>query len=222
MKEFIAILENEFKRNADKLNAANQKAYMRDQFDFYGLTAPKRRELSKPFLVKEFLPAKDELGKLVKELWQKPQREYQHFAIDLALKYIKQLEKSDIELFEYMVVHKSWWDTVDGVSCNLMGPYFKMYPNERDVYLNKWLQSNNIWLQRSTLLFQLKYKNDLNTVLLSHCINYLLGSKEFFINKAIGWILRQYSRTNSTWVMDFVNKTDLNSLSKKEALRLMK
>ena len=87
--------------------------------------------------------------------------------------------------------------------------------------MKKWLESGNIWLQRSALLFQLKYKEDIDTQILSSIINYLLGSKEFFINKAIGWILREYSRTNPSWVVGFVERTALNPLSKKEALRLL-
>ena len=64
-------------------------------------------------------------------------------------------------------------------------------------------------------------KDKLDQDLLSHTIHHLLGSNEFFINKAIGWVLREYSRTNPTWVIDFVSSTNLHSLSKKEALRLL-
>ena len=103
-----------------------------------------------------------------------------------------------------------------------MGAYFITYTGQKDEYVRKWLKSNNIWLQRSALLFQLKYKKDLNTELLNSTIKSLLDSKEFFINKAIGWVLREYSRTNPKWVIEFVSKTDLNTLSKKEALRLIK
>lgn len=84
------------------------------------------------------------------------------------------------------------------------------------------MKSGNIWLQRCALLFQLKYKKETDTTLLSDTINILLGSKEFFINKAIGWILREYSRTNPEWVIAFTEKTALNSLSKREALRLVR
>ncbi len=221
MNEYITTLENEFKAQANDVIAIQQKAYMRNQFEFYGMPAKTRREAQKPFLVKAYLPEKKELHLLVKTLWEKPQRDYQMFAIDLMLKYVKRLDKEDIELLEYMVTQKSWWDSVDVVADKLMGAYFKSYPEEREKYVNKWLQSENIWLQRSALLFQLKYKNDLDTKLLSHCINSLLGSKEFFINKAIGWVLRQYSKTNPNWVVDFVSKTHLSPLSKKEALRLI-
>jgi 3-methyladenine DNA glycosylase AlkD len=221
MKDYIELLETEFTQNLDAVNALQQKAYMRNQFDFYGISAGKRREITKPFLEKVYLPDKKELKMLVQTLWLKSEREYQHFAMDLTLKYIKKLEPKDMELFEYMVVNKSWWDTVDMVAVRLMGAYFKQYPETIEPQVNKWLNSNNIWLQRSALLFQLKYKMDIDTQLLSCCINNLLGSKEFFINKAIGWVLREYSRSNPEWVLDFVAKTELHPLSKREALRLM-
>lgn len=219
--EYLRILESEFQRKKNDKIALEQKAYMRNQFEFYGIKAQERREIQKPFLVKEHLPEKSKLHKIVSSLWSKSQRENQLFAQELVQKYVKQFEKGDMALLEFMVTNKSWWDTVDFIACNLMGAYFKKYPEEKMMYVDKWLSSNNIWLQRSALLFQLKYKNELDKKILSYCISSLLGSREFFINKAIGWILRQYSRTNPDWVLEFVNKTALNSLSKREALRLL-
>ncbi|MBK3516576.1 DNA alkylation repair protein [Carboxylicivirga marina] len=221
MHEFIRTLEQEYEKHQNPTIALEQKAYMRHQFDFYGLKATERRAIQKPFLVAKYLPAKSDLHTLVKALWQKPQRDFQLFAQELVFKYCKQFEKGDIALLEYMVVHKSWWDTVDYIAYKLMGAYFVSFPEERQLYLDKWLASNNLWLQRSALLFQLKYKEELDTELLTTAINSLLGSKEFFINKAIGWILREYSRTNPQWVIDFVDQTVLNTLSKREALRLI-
>jgi 3-methyladenine DNA glycosylase AlkD len=158
---------------------------------------------------------------LIKELWKKPEREYQYFAQELAFKYIYQPNTEDIDWYEYMVVRKSWWDTVDFIANKLMGKYFKAFPDQRKVYVQKWLDSDNIWLQRSALLFQLKYKKDLDRDLLAFTIKTLLPTKEFFINKAIGWVLREYSRTNPNWVLEFVNKTPLNPLSRREALKLI-
>lgn len=222
MIEFINTLEIEFEKHKNAKIALEQKAYMRHQFQFYGLKATVRREIQKPFFIKEYLPQKSEIEHIIKTLWEKPQREYQHFAQELAFKYVKQLELKDINLFELMVTNKSWWDTVDFIANRLMGEYFKTFPNQKEKYVTKWLKSDNMWLQRSALLFQLKYKNKIDTVLLSSTINSLLNSKEFFINKAIGWVLREYSRTNPNWVIEFVNNTELSNLSKKEALRLLK
>lgn len=194
---------------------------MKGQFEFYGLKAPVRREITKPFLVREYLPKKEELTPMLKALWSLPQREYQMFAMDLAVKYVKQWEENDIALLEHLVINKSWWDTVDFVAYKLVGSYFKLYPAKRDQYVQKWLDSGNMWLQRTAILFQLKYKDQTDIETLSHCITSLLGSKEFFINKAIGWILREYSRTKPQWVIHFVSRTKLQPLSEREALRLL-
>ena len=222
MDDFIQSLETVFKENSNPTIASQQKAYMRNQFEFYGIKSPLRREIQKPFLVKTYLPDKKELKPLVKILWQKPQRDYHYFAQELVFKYKKQFEKQDIDLFEYMVKHNAWWDTIDFIAPTLMGHYFKQYPNEIKPNIDKWLTSDNIWLKRCCIIFQLKYKENLDTILLSDIINACLGSKEFFINKAIGWILRNYSRIDPQWVVEFVNKTNLSNLSKREALRLLK
>lgn len=219
--EFIEALSNEFKSNGNAVLAKEQKAYLRNQFSCYGLKTDMRREIQKPFLNTKFLPNKKEAFSIIELLWQKPEREYHYFAQELAFKYSKQLEKDDIALYEYMVVHNSWWDTVDFIANKLMGTYFRKYPEQREVCVKKWLASNNIWLQRSALLFQLKYKHEIDKELLSNTINSLLGSGEFFINKAIGWVLREYSRTNPDWVLQFTNTTALSTLSKREALRLI-
>ncbi len=218
-KDYIELLEIEFSKNANEENAKAQKKYLKDKFEHFGLKTPVRREIQKPFLQKEYLPAKESLKSILIELWDKPQREFQHFGLDLSYKYLKQIEPEDIELFEYLILTKSWWDTVDGVAPKMVAEYFKKYPEQRDEYIEKWLRSGNIWLQRSCLIFQLFYREELDTELLTKVIHRLNGTKEFFINKAIGWILRQYARTNPHWVIDFVEATDLHSLCKREALR---
>jgi len=221
MNNFINALEKEFSANANKKIAIEQKQYLRNQFEFYGLKTPKRREIQKPFLVKKYLPEKENLEKIVKTFWNKPQREYHYFAQELTFKYKKQFEKQDIELFEFMIINNSWWDTIDFIAPKLIGEYFKLYPEQREKYVKKWLASENIWLQRSSIIFQLNYKEETDTEFLSYVINSLLGSKEFFINKAIGWTLRNYSRINPNWVIEFAEKTKLDKLSNKEALRLL-
>jgi len=221
MNNFINALENTFKENQNNDIALQQAKYMKNHFEFFGLKSPVRKKLSRTFLVKKYLPPKKELNAYIKILWEKAQREYQYFAMEFAFKYVKQLEVSDIELFEYMITTKSWWDSIDFIAPNLLGAYMKAFPEKRDAIIEKWLNSNNIWLQRSCILFQLKYKQDLDTVFLEYIINSLLGSKEFFINKAIGWVLREYGKTNPEWVLAFAEKTTLSNLSRKEGLRII-
>jgi|TARA_R110002096_G_scaffold238513_4_gene429954 3-methyladenine DNA glycosylase AlkD len=219
--EYIAVLEQEFCRNANSKLALQQRAYLRNQFQFFGISTQQRRAIQRPFLLKDMLPPKSELHELIKVLWGRDEREFHYFGQELALKYLKVTEKEDIDLYEHMVAHQSWWDTVDLIANKLMGNYFLLFPEERKEHIDKWLKSNNIWLQRSALLFQLKYKEKMDLDLLKQCIHHLLGSNEFFINKAIGWVLREYSRINPIWVQEFVKDTTLSSLSKREALRLI-
>jgi 3-methyladenine DNA glycosylase AlkD len=131
----------------------------------------------------------------------------------------KELPSDFIRTIEYLLITKSWWDTVDSIAGNSVGAHFKRYPRVREKYLARWRKSENFWLRRTTLLFQLNYKKDTDFPLLCDLIRENLGSKEFFINKAIGWSLRQYSRVDPQGVRDFVAQTPLHPLSKREALK---
>lgn len=211
----IAALFNEY---ADAENAIGAKAYMRNQFEFFGLKAAGRRTIIKEYL-KNGLPPKTELKKIITELWQLPQREFQYFGIALIAACKKEWDSDFIPLIEYMITNKSWWDSVDGMASEITGPFFKKHPALIKKITTKWNTSKNLWLQRSSLLFQLKYKHSLDVDLLQKYILQLSASKEFFIQKAIGWTLREYGKTNSRWVIDFVSNNSLSALSKREALK---
>ena len=131
----------------------------------------------------------------------------------------KKAEKERIDLYEFMLLNKSWWDTVDFIASNLVGVHFQKYPDLIYPVTEKWMNSGNIWLQRTSLLFQLKYRQKTDVKLMSDYIQRLQGSKEFFINKAIGWILREYSKTDAEWIKKFVGNHQLAPLSKREALK---
>ncbi len=128
-------------------------------------------------------------------------------------------QASIIHLFEFCIINKSWWDTVDFLASECTGRYFLLFPEQIIPKTGKWNLSNNIWLQRSSLLFQKAYKKATDTQLLSAYTLHLSASKEFFVQKAIGWILREYARTNPTWVIEFVNTHTLPALSKREAMK---
>ena len=158
---------------------------------------------------------------IIQELWDQPEREFQYFAMDLIAKYKRSVNKDWIGFYENLIISKSWWDTVDFIAATLVGHYFKLFPDMIESVTKRWMRSENIWLQRTCLIFQLKYKDDVNTELLSSFIKELSVSKEFFIAKAIGWSLREYSKRNPSWVLDFVQNTDLQPLSRREAMRLI-
>ncbi len=117
--------------------------------------------------------------------------------MDLLAKKAKKAEICRVDLYEYLILTKSWWDTVDYLAARMVGTHFQKFPTITKDYTEKWMDSENMWLQRTAILFQLGYKKNTDLKLLTNYIERLLGSKEFFINKAIGWILREYSKTDA-------------------------
>jgi 3-methyladenine DNA glycosylase AlkD len=210
-----------FSENSDPETAFWAKKYMRNQYDFFGITSPRRNELSKHFFVENGLTAYSDLPEIISDLWNADQRELQYFAMVLPEKYKKKWGPEIIELIEFMVTNKSWWDTVDWIASHLAGSYFKMFPDQILTKTDDWMASGNMWLQRTCILFQLKYKNATDTDLLFRFSEELRESKEFFIQKAIGWALRELSKTNPESVLSFVNEVELKPLSVREGTRII-
>jgi len=219
MHPYAKSLQRLYQQHADPKKAAPMKAYMRNQFEYLGLKSPELSELNKTYINQHGLPKITDLEQILRDLWTLPEREFQYLAVGLLIRMEKELPAEFIHTMEYLIITKSWWDTVDSIAGNSVGAHFKSYPRMREKYLALWRKSENFWLRRTTLLFQLNYKNETDFPLLCDLIRENLGSKEFFINKAIGWSLRQYSRVDPQGVRDFVAQTPLHPLSKREALK---
>jgi 3-methyladenine DNA glycosylase AlkD len=221
MHPYLQPLSEVFHLNTNQEIAFSMKKYMKGQHEYFGIKSPERRELKKEFLRKHGLPKPEILPVIVKGCWELPQREYQYFIMEVLERLAKKAEKERIDLYEFMILNKSWWDTVDYIASNLVGVHFQKYPEMIYPVTEKWMDSGNMWLQRTSLLFQLKYKKKTDVDLMSDYIQRLQGSKEFFINKAIGWILREYSKTDDDWVRNYVQNYQLAPLSRREALKWM-
>jgi len=220
MHPYVIQLKSLFEQNADPTQAAPMRRYMRDQFEYLGIKTPQSTVLLKGFIKENGIPPLDKLNVISRDLWALPQREFQYAAMTLMGKLEKKYESEFITTVEYLLVTKSWWDTVDALASHAVGTQFKRFPDVREKYLKKWRKSDNFWLRRTTLLFQLGYKKETDFDLLCEIIKENLGSDEFFINKAIGWALRQYAHTNPAPVKKFVKATkELHPLSRREALK---
>lgn len=211
-----------FEASSNNDVAIQMEKYMRNKFKFFGIKSPQRKELYRDFKKANGLIPENDKESIVKWCWEAPEREYQMFAMEFLRKSVRTEKRQIIILYEYMIKNKSWWDTVDFIAANLVGVYFKKYPELIEVTTNSWMNTNNIWLQRTCLLFQLKYRNMLDTRLLDGFVSKLNNSNEFFIQKAIGWILREYSKTDAQYVIDYVTNNKLAPLSKREALLWLK
>lgn len=204
---------------ADDDIARQQALYMRNKFAFFGLKTPLRRELYRKFLTKEMRPPLSELEAIVHELWEQPEREFHYFAIELVEKYAPLFRRTDLQLLEYLAKENQWWDSIDVIATKLMSVYFKKFPDERYPAMQRWHTEPDFWLWRCAILFQLKYKSATDVTFLTAAILPFRQKKEFFVQKAIGWVLREYRRTDEAWVDAFVAENDLMPLSRREALK---
>jgi 3-methyladenine DNA glycosylase AlkD len=222
MMEEFEYLINICDLHADPLRAKGMKAYMKDRAEYFGISSPLRKELIKTFKTEFKLSNDSKLWDLVELLWKDEHREMQYIALDILRPFTKKMNCEQIPILENMIVTKSWWDTVDSIAPNLVGLIFKANLPCRDQYVYKWIDSDNMWLQRSAIIFQLKYGKDTDVDLLLEAILKHDDSKEFFIRKAQGWALRQYSKIDPELVRQFIEANpQLSGLMKREALRLI-
>lgn len=191
---------------------------MKGHFPFYGIKATPRRQLVAQFLKENGIPSPFD-PEVLRSMWAAPQREFHHSAIDIMEKQIRSIEEGDLSLIEELIVTNSWWDTVDGLSSWIVGPYFLKFPGHKAEITGQWAIHENMWLRRASIIFQLGYKEKTDTELLFRHIRLNLGNKEFFINKANGWALREYAKTDAEAVRRFVGETELSPLSRREAMK---
>lgn len=217
---FINTLSELYNTNRDDKNAFHMHNYMKCKFEFFGLKATERRRLLAVAISKH----KDEVARnyrpITRNLHNLNEREFHMCAMEIFEKYSrKKYSFEDIKIIQFLIVTNSWWDTVDYISKHILGKYLLQFPEQVSPVIENFTNSNNLWLIRSTILFQLGYKTNTNEELLFKLCKINRTSNEFFIRKAIGWALREYGKTNPKSVIKFVNSTELKPLSKKEAIR---
>lgn len=214
----INTLVSTLRENSIEENIIPMEKYMKNNFKFLGIKSVERRELSKDFLRKE----KDIINwEEVFYLWELEEREFQYVALDYLKARKKFLKIDDLENLLKLAKKKPWWDTID-LLAPLVGEAIFDFKDKNKLMLDL-SKDENMWLRRIAILHQLKFKEDTDEKLLEEIIKNNFGSKEFFINKAIGWILREYSKTNNIWVRNFLDeyKDVLSPLSIREGSKIL-
>ena len=209
-------LKRKFEESKDKENAISMAKYMRNLFSFYGIPTPKRKAVYKDFLKEEKKLEKID-WELLDQCYQDLHREFQYFVCDYLLAMNKYLTFEDIPKLKQYITKKEWWDTIDCFD-SVIGE-IGLRDNRVEKLMLTWSKDKDFWLRRIAIDHQLNRKKKTNKELLEQIIVNNFGSEEFFINKAIGWSLREYSKTNPTWVKEFLDKykDKLNKLSIREA-----
>ncbi|MFC6169487.1 DNA alkylation repair protein [Loigolactobacillus jiayinensis] len=209
-----------FTLTADPSNAPAMARYMKNKFMFLGVKSVARREQSKPLMQASRQLDSATLHNWIAELYVREPREYQYVALDLAERNVRKWQLADIVIFKQFVTQKSWWDSVDHW-CTVFGKYIQLHPEEKQAVFQLFFGSSNMWERRIAITLQLKEKDAVDIDLLVQAILYDQYTAEFFIQKAIGWALRQYSKFNPSWVMQFLNAQQLSPLAVREASKYL-
>lgn len=209
---------------ADPERAVSMAAYMRNQFAFLGIQAAARRQAYKENL-KTFKKAAAVDYEFLNFCFGDGYRELQYFVVDALNGVQKRLTPADVPKIEPYLRHKQWWDTIDGLDkiVGRIGLNDSAYRPEIEAVMRQWGQDPNFWMRRVAIDHQRGMKEQTNASLLAELIEMNLGSDEFFINKAIGWSLREYSKTNPDWVRDFLktHESRMARLSVSEAAKYL-
>lgn len=210
----------------DPERAAAQQAYMKSQMPFRGITAPQLRSLLRPILADAAreISERREWEEAVRELWDgATHREERYAATALTghRAFRGWQDPDTLPLYRHLVVTGAWWDHVDEVAANRIGPILLSHKEEVTPQVEQWIEDEDLWLRRTAILCQLTFKERTDLGLLRAAIEPNLEDPSFWIRKAIGWALRQYARTDPDWVRATVAEYDgrLSGLSRREALK---
>lgn len=220
--EYLNKVRAIYLEHGDPERAEKQMQYLRNQFEFYGLTAKVWQSLIKEVFKKEGIFYGEELRAFVRACYADEHRELHYVGTEMYQKAMKKEPEDGIWFLEELIMTESWWDTVDWLS-KLVGIHIKRFPHLLQPVTEKWISTDHIWLQRAAIICQRFYKKETNTDLLFDYIKRTADSKAFFIQKGAGWALRDYSKVNSEAVIDFIeNNPQLPNLTKREGLKWLK
>jgi 3-methyladenine DNA glycosylase AlkD len=217
--ELVTRLVATFEAARDDARATAMAAYMRDQFPFLGILTPQRRALTRTIIATERDWTTSRLHAVARTCWQRDEREYQYFACDLLARHAKHQPSQLLATLEHLITTKSWWDTVDALATSV-GVLVRQHPH-LTATMDQWIDHDDLWLRRVAIIHQLRFRQATDAGrLFDHCLR-RSHETEFFIRKAIGWALREHSKTDPDAVRTFVreHEHELSPLSRREALK---
>ena len=216
---WLAPLHRTFAHHEDPANAAPMEAYMKGVAPFFGIKTPLRRALLKDHIALQGPPSLDELPQIARSAFASREREMHQVAVDLLMAHARKLGPEHLPLLEELITTKSWWDTVDALAIHVVGVVLKRHPKEVAKWNKRWIASKDLWLNRTAILFQNRWKADADLELLFANIERHAAHTDFFIRKAIGWSLRELGDVDPEAVRRFVRTHALAPLSVREALK---
>ncbi|MBU5437366.1 DNA alkylation repair protein [Tissierella sp. MSJ-40] len=220
MNSYVADIYKTLKENTNIDNARKMEAYMKNLFPFMGINMPMRKSLTKKYMKQSKEIDIKSLLSIMYELYDCEEREFQYVAIDLLGENYIRFSYEDFKMLYLLINKKPWWDSIDALR-KQMALWVKNNLQYFDEIMTTLLDSSSFWNRRIALNIQLLWKNDTNTEWLKKAILQNIDDEEFFIQKAIGWALRDYSKTNAEWVKELLNTYSFSNLAYKEGSKYL-
>ena len=215
--ELLEQLNSQYSCAGNHKDAIAMQAYQKDISKFMGIRTPERRAINKAIFSALPIPTSAQLATSARALWKLDFREYQYAACDMLAFFLKELDSEFLgDHVEYLLTHKSWWDSVDSLGTAAISPLTVKYNSVP--LMNRWNKSENMWLNRAAIQHQRGRKEETNLDLLFKYCDYHSECREFWITKAIGWALRDVARFNRPAVTQFLKShPELDRVAVREA-----
>lgn len=217
----VDLARRELSAIADARKAREMAAYMKTDMPFFGVQKPERERILRT-LKRECPPeSRTAYEQSIRSLWNEPERECKYLAIRYARAFPEHIVPASMPLYQRLIVEGAWWDFVDEVAIQLVGPLLLREPDRLEPTMTKWLKAKDLWLRRSAIVVRLKHQDKTNQARLFEACASCLHEEEFFIRKAIGWALREYAKTRPEAVRRFLreHRDSLSTLSFREAAK---
>jgi len=222
IKNMVRIVQAELRDKQDVEKAAYMQRYLKTDMPMYGLQKPARSQVERLMHNNVVVDSVEMYQACIESLWGLPHREEKYLAIDLALKHQRYIGIESVSLFESMIREEyMWWDFCDPISVNLIGRV--ALEHNLEPKLHQWISDENMWIRRMAILTQLKHKSMINAELMFDFCRQRMHEKEFFVRKAIGWVLREHSKMDPDAVIEFLTreKSKLSGLSYHEGSKVL-
>lgn len=225
---FVTAVRAAIAEVGDPGRAPAMQGYMKSALPFRGASLPVLRKAVRAVVDDRPLPDRASWESAVRRLWDEVafrEEWYAAVAITGHRRFRTYQDPAALDLYRHLVEAGAWWDVVDEIAGNRVGPILRDRPEVVTPVMREWAHDEHLWVRRTAILCQLGSKDETDTGLLREVLEANLhGSphgSEFFIRKAVGWALRQYARTDPDWVRAFVAEHDaeLSGLSRREALK---
>ena len=220
----IKYITNTLNDNKNSKDAIQMQRYLKTTMPFYGVKSPILNTIVNDVNNLHLISNQEEYNSVIMDIWNLSHREEKYISIKLARKWKKYITLEALTVYEKMIREGQWWDFIDPISQGLIGILLMNNRFKMNKILDKWIKDENLWIRRSAILAHLKHKENTDyKKMFEYCLK-CAHEKEFFIQKSIGWVLREFSKIEPEIVYAFIqdNEQNLSNLSKREGMKYIK